>query len=87
MSCISAPNARADVVVPVGQRPAAVLESAVAVFVLSARRLHHAVQRHELGNDQLSHWMTSPAGIDAGRGTRLTPGRSRRAELVLQHDR
>src|SRR5205814_911509 len=50
-------EARADVVAPIGPGPAAVLESAVAVLVLSAGRLHDAVERHELGDDELSHMM------------------------------
>src|SRR5688572_28241451 len=48
-------EALADVVVPVRQRPATVLEPAITVLVLAARRLHHAVQGHELRNHELSH--------------------------------
>jgi hypothetical protein len=45
----------ADVIVPVGQCPAAVLEPSISILVFATRRLHHAVQRHELGDNQLSH--------------------------------
>src|SRR5687768_14341349 len=48
-------EALADVIVPVRDRTAAVLESSVGIFVLAAGRLHDAVERDELGNDQLSH--------------------------------
>ena len=46
---------RADVVVPVGDGPSAVLEPAITIFILAARRLNDSVQRYELGHDQLSH--------------------------------
>jgi hypothetical protein len=49
----------ADVVVPVGNRPAAILESAVSIFVFAPRRLDHAVQAREFVHDQLSHWALS----------------------------
>jgi len=45
----------ANVIVPVRQRPAAVLKPAISILILAARRLHHAVHCHELVNDQLSH--------------------------------
>jgi hypothetical protein len=41
-------EALADVIVPVRHGPAAVLESAVTILVFATRRLHHAIQRHEL---------------------------------------
>src|SRR5262249_53925893 len=44
-----------DVVVPMGPRPAAVGEPAVAVLVRPSRRLDDAVQRDEFRDDQLSH--------------------------------
>jgi hypothetical protein len=49
----------ADVIVPVGQCPSAVLEPSISIFVFATRRLHHAVQRHELVNNQLSHGASS----------------------------
>ena len=45
----------ADVVVPVRDGPAAVGEAPVAILVLAARGLHHAVEAHELVHDQLAH--------------------------------
>ena len=48
-------EACADVVVPVGHRPAAVLEATIAILVLAARRLNHAVQGDELRHNQFSH--------------------------------
>ena len=41
--------------VPVADRPAAVLEPSVAILVGPAGRLHHAVEGHERRHHQLSH--------------------------------
>ena len=49
------PECRADCVVPVGQRPATVLEAAIADLVLSAGRLEQAVEAHEFGHKQHAH--------------------------------
>jgi hypothetical protein len=46
---------RADVVVPIGLRPAALRKAAVEVFVRAAGRLNDAVEGHEFGHDQVSH--------------------------------
>src|SRR6185437_13348970 len=46
-----------DVIVPVGPGPAAVLKPAIAIFILAAGCLDHAVQRNELGHNELSHGM------------------------------
>ncbi len=45
----------ADVVVPIRLRPAAMRKAAVEVFVLAARCLDDAIERHEFGHDQVSH--------------------------------
>src|SRR3954467_7072197 len=45
----------ADVVMPVRMGPAAIVESAVGIFVRSPWRLHHAVERNKFSNDKLSH--------------------------------
>src|SRR4029077_12406113 len=49
---------RANVVVPVGPRPSTLSEAALGIFVLAAGGLHDAVQRHELGHDNLAHALT-----------------------------
>ena len=56
--------------VEVGMRPAAVGEVAIGVFVLPARCLHHAVQAHEVAEDDLhrcSFRGCARATIGAGR--------------------
>jgi hypothetical protein len=55
-------EALADAVVPIGHRPAAVFEAAVAILVGRAGCLHHAVQRHEFRNSQFAHGVPSPQG-------------------------
>jgi len=47
-------ESRADIVVPVGARPAAVREPVVAILVSAARGLNDAVEGDELVNDELS---------------------------------
>jgi hypothetical protein len=56
---------RADVVVPVRHRPAAMLKAALGILIRAARRLYHAVQRDEFSHDQFPHLSTSsdPLGI------------------------
>src|SRR4029078_7746082 len=48
-------EARPDVIVPIGNRPSAMFEPAISILVLTSGGLYNAVQRHELGYNELSH--------------------------------
>ena len=50
---------RANGIVPVRLRPAAIAETAIGIFLGAARRLDHAVERNELGNNKFSHGCSS----------------------------
>ena len=45
----------AYIVMPIWVRPPAVNKAALGILFRPTRRLHHPVQRYELGNDQLTH--------------------------------
>ena len=52
--------------VPVADRPAAVLEPSVAILVGPAGRLHHAVEGHERRHHQLSHLRLLVVAVTGG---------------------